>query len=163
MIVSFTGHRQPALGGYKIPNQIYNYVCQETERLLVELKPAFCISGMSTGYDQWAANIALKLGIKLVAAVPFKGQEAIWPEQAKQDYFTLLKQAYKIIIVSDGGYSSKKMQIRNELMVDYADEIIACYGDAPFGGTYNCIQYAKSKNKVIHIIDPRKANGTHST
>ena len=145
------------IGGYQLPNPTYNYICRETQRLLLQLKPDKCISGMALGFDQYAAAVCVKLGIPFIAAIPFIGQEKMWPAQSQKGYHLLLKHASEMVIISDGEYSPQKMQIRNEYMSNRADAIIACFNGDVSGGTYNCMEWAKSKNKPIHIIDPRKA------
>lgn len=157
MIVAFTGHRPDKLGGYYIPNKTFNYITDELIRVLGELQPEKAISGMALGWDQWAAAICLKLQIPFVAAVPFLGQEKVWPQSSKDTYHSLLKQAIETAIVCEGGYAGWKMQKRNEWMVDRCDKLIACYNGDLSGGTYNCVKYAQEKGKEIITIDPTKA------
>lgn len=153
MIIAFTGHRPDKLGGYKLPNPTYRYVCQQLESKLKELKPEKVISGMALGVDQWAAYISHKLGIPFIAAVPFEGQEGAWPTQSQKTYQKLIKLASERVVVSPGGYSAHKMQIRNQWMVDRCDILLAVW-DGSTGGTGNCVNYAKSQNKQIVVIDP---------
>jgi uncharacterized phage-like protein YoqJ len=154
MIVSFTGHRPDKLGGYKLPNPTYLHVCRQIDKTLQEIKPEKIISGMALGVDQWAANIAIKLGIPFIAAVPFIGQEKAWPLPSQKIFNKLIERAAEVVIVSEGGYSAAKMQIRNEWMVDRADKVIAIWDGTP-GGTGNCVKYAQSKSKEIIFISPR--------
>lgn len=154
MIIAFTGHRPDKLGGYKLPNPIYLHVCRQIDQKLRELKPTKVISGMALGVDQWAAYIAYKMVIPFVAAIPFEKQDAKWPHQSKETYNRLRKLASEEVIVSPGGYSVDKMQIRNEWMVDHCDKLIAIWDGSP-GGTDNCINYAKSISKEIIFIDPK--------
>jgi len=154
MIVAFTGHRPDKLGGYKLPNPTYLHVYKEIESNLKKLNPEKVISGMALGVDQWAAYIAYKLKIPFIAAVPFEGQEKAWPTKSQVTYNTLLSKASEKVIVCDGGYSSSKMQKRNEWMVDHCDILIAVWDGTP-GGTANCVKYAQSVNKEIIFIDPR--------
>lgn len=154
MIVSFTGHRPDKLGGYKLPNPTYLHVCREIDKTLRELQPEKIISGMALGVDQWAANIAIKLGIPFIAAVPFIGQEKAWPLPSQKIFNKLLERAAEVVIVSEGGYSAAKMQVRNEWMVDRADKVIAIWDGTP-GGTGNCVQYAQKIGKEIIRINPR--------
>jgi uncharacterized phage-like protein YoqJ len=154
MIIAGTGHR--TLGSYTIPNKVYNYVHKETERLLVELKPDTVISGLAIGFDTLLADVSLKLKIPLLCAVPFIGQEKIWPMYAQIKYHNILKQAAEVKIVSEGGYSASKMQIRNCWMTNHCDKLLACF-DGSNGGTANCVAYAKSIKREIIIIDPKKA------
>jgi uncharacterized phage-like protein YoqJ len=155
MIVAFTGHRPDKLGGYKLPNPTYIKVCQIIEKTLKEVQPEKVISGMALGIDQWAANIAIKLNIPFVAAVPFEGQEKAWPAASQQTYHKLIKLASEKVIVCDGGYAPAKMQIRNQWMVDRCDLLIAVWDKSP-GGTGNCVRYAQSINKNIIYINPKE-------
>lgn len=154
MIAAFTGHRPDKLGGYKLPNPTYVKVCQKIEAALVELKPEKCISGMALGIDQWAASICVKLGIPFIAAIPFLGQENVWPEESKRIYRILLKKAESQHVVSEGSYTAAKLQIRNEWMVDNCDKLIAVW-DGTQGGTGNCYKYAESINRDIYRINPK--------
>jgi uncharacterized phage-like protein YoqJ len=161
MIVTFTGHRpHPKLGGYKIPNPVYDAVYDKTLKILKKLKPDSAITGMALGFDTLAAWICIELEIPYIAAVPFLGQEKVWPQKSRLQYNFLLKKASKVEYISEPGFSSKKMQIRNEWMVNNADIVIACY-DGSKGGTANCFNYAKNKGK--HIIRINPANNFHLT
>lgn len=156
--VAFTGHRPDKLPnketGYNLPNPTYIHICQQLEKHLLELNPDKAITGMALGVDSYAANVCIKLGIPFIAAIPFIGQEKIWPEKSKKAYYALLNKACEKVIVSSGGYSAHKLQLRNEWMVDHSDILIAVW-DKSSGGTANCINYALSKNKKIIYIDPR--------
>lgn len=154
MIVAFTGHRPDKLGGYKLPNPTYLYVCRQIEKTLKELRPHKVISGMALGVDQWAAHIAHNLGIPFIAAVPFVGQEKAWPCASQKTYSKLLKLASEVVIVSEGEYSAYKMQVRNEWMVDRCNKLIAVWDGTP-GGTGNCVKYAEHHNIDIIFINPR--------
>jgi uncharacterized phage-like protein YoqJ len=159
MIVAFTGHRPDKLPnkeiGYKLPNPTYIYVCQQIEKTLLELKPDKIITGMALGIDQWAANVAIKLNIPFLAAIPFEGQEKAWPESSQKTYQKLLSKAAEKVIVCEGGYAAYKMQIRNEWMVNNSDILIAVYNGDTSGGTFNCVQFAKSINREIIYINPK--------
>ena len=152
IIVAFTGHRSDKLGGYDIPNPTYIQVCQETERLLLELKPVKCISGMAIGFDQWAANICVQLGIPWLASIPFIGQEKRWPKKSQDQYHWLLSKAAEQVVICDA-FSIAAFQRRNEHMVDNATDVIACF-DGAKGGTANCVAYAEKMGKPIHRIVP---------
>lgn len=155
MIVAGTGHRPNKLGGYNLPNPIYNYVCQQTEKILLELKPDKIISGMALGFDQYFVNIAIKLNIPVLAAIPFEGQEKKWTLKSQNIYHKLINKCSEVVYVCPPGYTNKKMQLRNMWMVDQCDILIAVISSSTVeGGTYNCVQYAKNTQKPIMIIDP---------
>jgi len=115
---------------------------------------AVAISGMALGVDQWYAEACIDLDIPFTAAIPFENMEIKWPRLSQEKYKYILSKAWNIIYVSGPGYEPWKMQIRNKWMVDNCTEILAIW-NGTLGGTNNCIQYAKSVNKPIKIIDPR--------
>jgi uncharacterized phage-like protein YoqJ len=153
IVVAFTGSRPAGLGGYEIPNPTYQQVCLETEHLLKELRPIKCISGMCIGYDFYAANVCVKLGIDLLAAIPCVGQESRWSEEAKKQYRWLLSKASEQVVVSPGEYSIAALHRRNEWMIDHCTDVISCW-DGSSSGTAKTMAYAEKMGKPIHRIVP---------
>lgn len=154
MKVAFTGHRPNKLGGYKEPNPMRDWLALRIRQELSRLSPELVISGMALGVDQWAAQVAVELGIPFIAAVPFEGQESMWPEASQQVYWRLLEFAKEVVFVGNRGYSPQKMQQRNEYMVDRCDVLLAVWDGTP-GGTGNCVKYAKRHNKRMVHINPQ--------
>lgn len=146
MVIAGTGHRPDKLGGYT--NQVHLNLVEVAETALKQISVTSVISGMAMGWDMALAQAAINLGIPLIAAVPFKGQEQAWFEKTQKYYKYLLSKASEVVIVSEGDYSNAKMQIRNEWMVDNCDLIFSMYNGDTSGGTYNCIEYAKKKEKT---------------
>jgi len=155
-VVAFTGHRPDKLGSYTLPNPAYLYVCRELERILKELGPEKAISGMAQGFDLYAANVCINLGIPFIAAVPFIGQENIWPEKSKRQYHALLEKAAEVHVVCEGGYAAWKLQKRNEWMTLNSNIVISCWDGSP-GGTKNCVDFCSKIGRERINIDPRKA------
>lgn len=140
MIVAATGHRPDKLGGYFAP---YTMRLHNLARgVLKHMQPEKAISGMALGWDTAWAEAALELGIPLIAAIPFKGQESRWPVESQHRYHRICGQARDVVVCSAGGYAPFKMQTRNEWMVLQCDHLIALWDGSP-GGTANCIAYAK--------------------
>lgn len=152
MIIAGTGHRPNKLGGYD--DGTFNSLTNLAMKFLKEHEDYdTVISGMALGWDMAFALGALLLKKKVIAAVPFKGQELKWPLISQERYNKILSATTEVKIISEGLYSPEKMQIRNEWMVDNADVILALW-DGSTGGTANCIAYAKSKNKkIINLWD----------
>lgn len=151
-VYAFTGHRPNKLNGYQIPNPTFDKIYSAITELLIRDRPDEVISGMALGVDQWACDIAQDLHIPVTAAIPFIGQEAIWPEKSKAIYRTLLGLCTKQVIVSEGEYSARKLQVRNEWMVNHSTHLVAVWNGSTEGGTYNCIKYAQKVNKEIIFI-----------
>lgn len=155
--LSFTGHRPNKLGGYSdvTRRKLFGFA----QSILRIEKPDHVISGMAQGWDHAVAVAALRADIPLTAAVPFIGQEKMWPAEAQKRYNLVLGKASKVVIVSEGGFSSAKMMIRNEWMVDRCEKLIALW-DGTHGGTSNCVRYAQRKGvKIDNAWDRWEAYG----
>lgn len=151
LVVAVTGHRPDKLGGYKIPNPLYDLVLAGLDEAFEQLKPSYVLTGMAIGVDQWAAEMCLNKGIPYVAAVPFDNQDKIWPPHVKAKYHWLLSKAYARYNISPGEYEGWKMQARNKWMVDSCQQVIAVWNGTP-GGTANCVGYAVEVGKPIHYV-----------
>lgn len=154
MIIAGTGHRPNKLGGYSLNIRLkLKYLAKDN---LMRYKASKVISGMALGWDTALAEAALELNLPLIAAIPFKGQELRWPKESQDLYNDILSKAREVKYISEEGFSSYKMQIRNEWMVNNCDLILALWNGDLSGGTYNCINYAKAKlesNKIINLWD----------
>jgi uncharacterized phage-like protein YoqJ len=148
VIIAATGHRPEKLGGYGRPDVRAMLLQVATEYLTLHPRVSEVVSGMAQGWDQAFAHAAYDLKIPCVAAVPFIGHERPWPEQAQAYYRRLLDRSARVVVVSTGGYTPDKMQLRNEWMVEYSHRICALFDGSP-GGTANCIDYANAMGRPI--------------
>lgn len=142
MIIAATGHRPDKLGGYSafVSGKLYKLA-----REYLALSDADeVISGMALGWDTAIAQAALDLGLTLTAAIPFEGQERLWPNEAQKHYRFLVARATYVRTISPGGYAPEKMQKRNVWMVRSADRMLALWNGSP-GGTANCLRYAQER------------------
>lgn len=146
MIIAGTGHRPPKLGGYS--SDVYENLTDCAYNWLKENKPAKVISGMALGWDQALAEAAIGLDIPVIAAIPCLNQEYKWPPASKEHYHEILADVDEIVRVSPLPYTPDCMQLRNQWMVDHADQILALW-DGSSGGTANCIRYANAKKKPV--------------
>lgn len=155
MILAATGHRPNKLGhDYELTGEICSRIRNELENIICDYRPSKMISGMALGVDTIWAELALKHNYPLIAAIPFRGQEDAWPQASRDRYNKILNHPLtQKYIVSSGGYSSHKMQIRNEWMVDNCDVLVAVW-DGSEGGTGNCVIYAESIYKQIIRVIP---------
>lgn len=139
-IIAATGHRPSKLGGYGGATEAR--LAGFAVAYLRQARPSKTISGMAQGWDFAFARASLELGIPFIAAVPFDGQEALWPAETQIAYRDLLTRAATVHIVSPGGYSAAKMRLRNEWMVDNGTRLAALW-DGSTGGTASCVRYAE--------------------
>lgn len=160
MILGITGHRpHPHLGGYNIPNPTYDAVREAIRDKFEELKPEKIISGMATGTDQWAAEIAIELGIPFIAALPCQNQDAKWPPKGREVFKEILAKAEEVVLVHDGPYTSDCMHKRDQWVVDNSSALLAVWNGQRYGGTFATVRMAekginKGREYEIHRINP---------
>lgn len=150
-VFAATGHRPDKLGGYDLGVR-HRAVALAIDFMRRE-SPDRVISGMALGWDWAWATAALRLGIPVTAAVPFDGHYQYWNEITQRNYMVLLRKCTEVIYVCTPGYSAKKMQRRNEWMVDRASRVVALW-DGSDGGTANCVRYAWGIQKPVTNLWP---------
>lgn len=158
-----TGHRPSRLGGYNPNNPIMAYVSQRLrQEFLHAIEEGFDTfpNGLAIGVDLKAAEIVLGLRelhphIRLIGAVPFQGQELLWPPETQDHYHNILKQCDEVHYVCEPGYAPWKMQKRNEWIVDWPiKRLLAVWDGGDRGGTRNCVSYARRalhKPEIVQI------------
>jgi len=153
IVIAGTGHRK--LGGsYELDTPVARSVREVTRAFLVDRKADQVISGMALGFDTILALVAIELKLPVLAAVPFEGQESRWPEASQRLYREILEDPYVTPwIVSPGGFNIFKLHHRNERMSDRCDILLACF-DGSYGGTKNCLNYARSIGKPVFRFRP---------
>lgn len=150
-VVFGTGHRPDKLGGYDVLSA--DKVEQVAIQALRLIRPDTVITGMALGWDTALAKAAIHCEIPFIAAVPFTGQESQWPPASQKIYNDILTKAQYVHIVSEGGYTPRKMQVRNVWMVDNGDVCLAMW-DGSDGGTANCVRAAAAAGKLIINLHP---------
>jgi len=151
-LVAATGHRPEKIGGYslEVALRLRRFATQCLRQIP---ETTHVISGMALGWDQAIAEAALDLGLPLIAAVPFLGQESMWPAQSQVHYHELLAKATRIVYVSEPGYGAEKLQKRNVWMADRCDTMLALW-DGTRGGTFNCVRYTERVGKpIVNVWD----------
>ena len=162
-ICCFTGYRPHRFAfspdGLR-PEHVQEALRRQIGRLYDEGYRTF-ITGMCVGVDLWAAEAVIALqsvhpDAMLVAAIPFEGQEAVWPLSARRQYRRVREMCQRVEVLSKTGGSAAYLR-RNRWMVDSADTVLAVYAlgtDDVRSGTAATVRYARQKQRRILYIDP---------
>jgi len=155
MKIAVTGHRPHKLGNdYAGTSELIYNIKYEIEQIFDTYIPTHLITGMALGIDTVFALLAIQHEIPFTAAIPFIGQEKMWPAQSQENYRKIISHPLcEKVIISEGGYTAYKMQVRNEWMVNRCDILIAVW-DGTEGGTANCVKYAMTRPCSIIRINP---------
>ncbi len=176
-VCCFTGyrpHRFPFSPGGLRPEHIQAALGVQIRRLYAEGYHTF-ISGMCIGVDLWAAAEVLQLRqehpeVRLIAAVPFDGQDAHWSQTARREYRQLLDRCDKVEVLCEPPVqradSAGCYQRRNAWMVDMADTVLAVYSDERSdirSGTAATLRYARRQQRRIVLLHPETLTVTEDT
>lgn len=153
--------------GYRIEKMPFrNEDCPAARELFAALDAAVAeaaadgctrfLSGMSTGFDLWAAEAVLRaraaLPVQLLCAVPFDGQADRFPLEWKRRFNRCLLAADKVYALSRS-YHAGCFAARNRFMVDASSRII-CYYDGRSGGTAQTVHMAEQSGlKIVNLAD----------
>jgi hypothetical protein len=184
--VAFTGHRPDKLGGYAegrrsaIRKMIRAKLDEVCSYLIRNCSTNEFMQGMAQGVDQDAGDVILNIvdniakwsdceniSVVLHAAIPYPGQESVWPKAAQTYYDGLYdriadqgcneeyEEGYIHFVHEERPKTKwnaiKWLDDRNHYMIDWCDLLIGVWDGTP-GGTNNAIQYAKGLNKPILLL-----------
>lgn len=161
----FTGHRpQDLLGSRADDNVELILMGREIIIDLIENRGVFRFyAGGAQGWDTWMAKVIIALRrdyyphIKLILAIPCKGQWQAWTPHAPEavyEWLTIFEEADEVEYVHDGYYEQWVLPHRNTYMVDRGLYCISAWNSKQSGGTYDCIKKSRKKNRLISIINP---------
>ena len=93
------------------------------------------LSGMAVGFDLAAAEAVLELrerapGVRLVAAVPFRGQEMRFSPADRERFRRVLAEADSVEVLAPA-YHRGCYAVRNDFLVDNARVLVAWYDGCP--------------------------------
>ncbi len=144
MRCALTGHRN--LPSAFDVNKLYDYL----EAVVLEGYDTF-YCGMARGFDLKALDCLVALGrkyrLRLVACIPYPGQEKNFTDEDRTQYSRLLEWCDEKIVLYRH-YCVWSYHARDRYMVDNADLVIAyCTKDS--GGTAYTVSYAKKKGVEV--------------
>lgn len=114
------------------------------------------LCGMAQGCDLYFAEAVLTLrkrhpGIRLHAVVPCRTQAEHWPEALQRRYEHILAESDEVNFLQPA-YTPGCMQRRNQVLVENASFLLACY-DGSAGGTRSTILLARHSGRRVMVID----------
>lgn len=117
---------------------------------------AVFFSGMSTGFDLWAAEAVLRarntLPVQLFCAIPFDRQADRYSPAWKRRFNHCLLAADRVFALSRDYYTGC-YAARNRFMVD-ASSLLICYFDGKPGGTAQTVRMASQNGlQIVNLAD----------
>ncbi len=143
--VAFTGHRT-----YR--NGAGDSLLRTLESLYERGFRVF-LSGMAIGFDLAAAEAVLSLrsrhpDVQLIAAIPFRGQEADFSPSERERYVRVLAAADDMEILAPA-YHRGCYSVRNRFLVDHAGVVVAWYNGRASGGTHQTVELARQRRREL--------------
>ena len=90
----------------------------------------------------------------LAETQPITGRSVVVPNRAQDQPVAAqaVTKQYATEVIELGNVGSDRYMIRNRFMVDHADRLAAFYDGRGHGGTFNTIEYAKSRGVAVDIM-----------
>ena len=152
MIITATGHRPEALGGYG-EAAFQGLVAFAKKHLLTEGVERYNI-GMAQGWDQAVGVACHAAGIPFIAFVPYEGYSNNWPVQAQFRYANLLDNAQEVRVL-EPEYKDGCLTDRNLAMLDaQTSEVLALYSGSQ-GGTQHTVRKALERGIPVTNLWPK--------
>lgn len=174
--IALTGHRPNKLGGYDLSTPAYRRLQTDLETYIENaLKRADVVighSGLALGADTVWAEAILAMRTKYPtrvffhAEIPMLEQSEAWFKKsdiqawerfvASADEQTVYGSLAGLDKTSDARKkkASQLLNLRNDGMIDHADELLGLYDGHSRGGTANALAYAKKVGKKTFIVAP---------
>lgn len=159
--VAFTGYRTSKMVNKTSDTNPLKDIAKKTFNAIKELYNqgyTNFYTGMSDGFDMLAALEVIRLKkkyteVKLIAVVPFRGQEARYSSQDKQNYKMLLKDADQTIFMADHFVENSQYLRRNDYMLENASCLVCYYSGKPGGTMYTYNRASRLDMPIINICE----------
>lgn len=152
-----TGHRPPRLGLDYSPEANLRLTTFAKQHLRAMTLPGdTVIVGMAQGWDLAVGHAAIRLGHRLVCALPFEGMERRWPPRARARFHAILAKASRVHVCRPT-FAYEAYLERDEWMVDLAvasppSALLALWDGGPAGGTAHTVRYARSVGLAVENL-----------
>ncbi len=150
MKVGITGHQERE--GIEWP-----WVADAIRRELARIENVQkALSSLAAGSDQVFAEVALSLGIGLVAVVPLEGYERFFQKRSRENYQRLLD-ASEVVRLGWRGEPELAFFEAGKFIVENCDELFAVWDGQSaegLGGTGDVVTYARRVGRPIIHINP---------
>ena len=175
--IAFTGNRTLTSPNVKHALALKMKICDllyaTLEREHLENGYTTFLCGMALGFDTIAALVTTQLkrkyhNIRLIAVIPFVGQESKFSDHDKSVYKHLLAGADSVVVISSDEYSNKEpnnpssnlsnapthaaYHKRNDYLIANSSKIIAYHNGKPRSGTGSTIRKANSQGIEIENL-----------
>ena len=116
-------------------------------RLLYAMGITNFYCGMALGFDMLAAEVVISLkaelpNLKLIAVIPYDGQNERWSAREQDRYWDILDKADDAILLSKHYFNGCLLR-RNDYMLSHSCGLIAFFDGKPKGGTFYTCRKAK--------------------
>lgn len=155
----FSGSRPEKLG-FDWQREPYFFDVLRTDlraaiRHAVDLEYRRFITGMSRGFDLWAAEEVINLQrefphLQLIAAIPFSGMETRW-EPYWRDLYAQICEHCEYRSCMFNRFTPRCYHARDEYMVRHSSRVI-CWNNGTLGGTAYTCQYAERHGITLDNI-----------
>ena len=149
---SFTGHRKISAQHEK---KLFELLCRGIEYAYASGCRKFFLGG-ALGFDTMAAKCVIQKrmehrDIQLILLIPCMNQSERWSHKDRDMYDYILSSANEVIYVSDGEYTDNCMRLRNKMLAESGDMLIA-YASRSRSGAGQTVRMAEALGKTVYNL-----------
>ena len=154
--VALSGNRPhkigPSVDSRTVRETIIRRMAHAVSRLYKEGYDTY-LCGLAMGFDLWAA-LAVSFAknyypdLRLIAVVPFRGQEQRYDPESRECYRTTLNEANYCVCLYERYPGSSCYHERNRAMLDHASMLV-CYHNGESGGTASTVAEARTRDMPV--------------
>lgn len=136
--------------------EFFKNVREESHNILASMAPEFIISSLRPGPEQWIAMHALKMGIKLVAGVPYDGFDSYWLTNYQSAREDLQNNAAFVHFISYPGELGGSVVDKNIKYYDWlvqSSDCLVVVNDNIYGYVLEAFKKFKTTKKPYVLID----------
>jgi uncharacterized phage-like protein YoqJ len=152
--LAVTGHQPFLLGGYG--HDVSRRLRRVAFDWLQANTPREVMSGLAAGWDTAVADAAVSLGIPLIAALAYRGQADLWPEEARNEHARLVAAAGEIYLYAEAKEHGCFTR-RDRWVLERGDMVLALWSGVD-GGTARAIATANKLEKPVVNVWERWAS-----
>lgn len=157
--IGIIGPKPFGLGGHDNSEGLRLYVCNQIKQVLINIRnnnnnnSLIGLSGLGLGAEIDFCQVCLELNIDYNVYLPYEDMTSQWEKlPGITDKFNeLLKSALNIQVLSDGGFSPRKIWQKNNLIINQCHVLIY----VPNSLRIECasLQLAQKLNKKVIVIE----------
>jgi len=154
--IGVIGPKPYSIGGHDSEDGLRLYLCDKIKKVLLQYKDTASVlglTGLAIGIESDFASQCDKLDIDYNVYLPYEDMTSQWEKLPgiTEEFNKLLKNALNVQVLSDGGFSPRKIWQKNNLIINQCHVLIYVRNNLRI--ECSSLQLAQKLNKKVIILE----------